>query len=116
MQHNPRMDSVSLHTMARRYLTSRIAKLPYEHGGAAAARTIQKAVERLDRDALPSPRTLAAALATAAAAPLDRWPSDSGERDAISADRERFREAVKSWVDRGALGRQAAAVDPADRR
>lgn len=100
MQHNPRMDSVSLHTMARRYLMSRIEKLPSGHGGTTAALTIQKAVDRLDRDDLPSPRTLAAALATAAAAPLDHWPSDSGGRDEISAERERFRESVRSWVDR----------------
>ncbi|WP_143086856.1 hypothetical protein [Lentzea flaviverrucosa] len=94
------MDSVSLHTMARRYLMSRIEKLPSGHGGTSAALTIQKAVDRLDRDDLPPPRTLAAALATAASAPLDRWPSDSGERDAISAERERFRESVRNWVDR----------------
>jgi hypothetical protein len=94
------MDSVSLHTMARRYLMSRIEKLPSRHGGTSAALTIQKAVDRLDRDDLPPPRTLAAALATAASAPLDRWPSHSGERDAISAERERFRESVRSWVDR----------------
>src|SRR3546814_3631709 len=31
VQHNLRMDSVSLHTMARRYLMSRIEKLPAGH-------------------------------------------------------------------------------------
>lgn len=116
------MDSTTLHTMARRYLMSRDEKLHAEYatlandgrnsfvlGYTKEARRIfprynvvaamLREVERLDPDDLPPSNQLASALATiAVTAQSDvTRPRGRTEAEAIGAERERFRESIKSW-------------------
>lgn len=115
------MESITLHTLARRYLMSRDEKLRAEYatlpndgrkhfGYTDEAKRIfprynvvaamLREVERLDSDDLPLLDRLATALATAASAARSVFTTDldAVEAEATAAERELFRRSIKSWV------------------
>ncbi|GGN04500.1 hypothetical protein GCM10011609_49740 [Lentzea pudingi] len=114
------MDSITLHTMARRYLMSRNEKLHAEYaelpndgrfllGYTKEAKQIYprynvvdamlSEVERLDPDDLPSPDVVADALSTAAATAQSAFTTrlSRTEKKATAEERELFGEAIQVW-------------------
>lgn len=121
------MESATLHTLARRYLTSRneelradYATLPNEGrafvvGHTAEAKRIYpryrvaeamlEEVERLDPDDLPPLQPLAGTLTAAATTAQSDFTrrASRAEKKAINAERERFREAIETWLSQPGL-------------
>lgn len=120
--HTSRVESATLHTMARRYLMSRNGKLHAEHaavvrasGRAASGHTDEEKriypryhvvdamlseVERLDPGDLPPLDRLAAELATAATTAQSIFTANLGaiEAEVTGAERDLFRRSIKSWL------------------
>lgn len=116
------MKSAELHTMARRYLMDRTRKLYAQYAALPAhqdesgrytdeaqrifpryhlTEALLLEVERLDPDHLPAPEPLAAALATAATnaqSAFTRPPLEPIRREAVDAERDRFRTTLRTWL------------------